>query len=183
MGEWFSFLIKWAMVPLATLAVFEGTRRVSLRRTAWKHAALLIFGVAVLGGMAGTLSRGASAIDSALALVFDQRPLPPVPGATLAQMTPQEREEKTRLLARIAFEKAGTLATYISASGQPIRYAPSEQEIREREIFRESVARTRTILEFIRIQVWTLMIAAVVAAVAGVYARFYGRSRHKDCSK
>jgi hypothetical protein len=180
MGEWFSFLSKSTMIPLATLAVFEGVRRISLRRAAWEYVAFLIFGVAVLGGTAGTLLWGASAIESTLAIAVDQKPLPSVPDVAFAQMTPQEREEKTRLLAKIAFEKSGTLATYISASGQHIRYAPSEEEIRDHEFLRESVARTRTILEFIRAQVWMLMIAGVVAAVAGVYARVYRRSEYQN---
>ena len=180
MGEWLTFLSKWTLVPLATLAVFEGARRVSLRRTAWKHAALLIFGVAVLGGMAAFLSWGASTIDSSLAVFLDQKYLRPMPDATLAQLTPQEREERTRLLARLVFENTGTLTTYLSASGQRIQYAPSEKEIRHREFVIESVAEIRTNLTGIRTQVWMFMIAGVVAAVAGVYARFCERS---ECQK
>jgi len=175
MESWFSFLGKWTLIPLATVAVFEGVRRVSLRRNAWKPATLLIFGAAVLGGYAGTLWWGASGIESMLG-VLDQRAPPPLPEVRLAQMSPQEREEKTRLLAQIAFENSGTLATYVSASGQHIRYAPSEKEIRDRESLRESLAQTRSRLEFIRTQVWMFIIAAIAAAAAGVYARSCGGS-------
>lgn len=175
MEEWFSFLSKWTLVALATIAVFEGARCFSMRRPLSKAAALLIFGVGVLGGYAGALSWGASGIDSALR-TLDGSSAPRVPESALAQMTPQEREEKTRLLAQISFQQTGNLATYSDANGRSILYAPSEKEIRDREGLRESLAQTRARLEFIRTQVWMLVIAVFTAAAAGLYARYRRRS-------
>ena len=178
MEEWLSFLSKWTLVPLATIAVFEGARRFSWGWSGRTAAALLLFGIGVLGGYAGSLAWGASRIESALG-VLDQRPPPPLSESALAQMTPQEREEKTRLLAQIAFENAGVLAIYISATGQQVRYAPSEKELRDRQTLRESLTQTRTRMEFIRTQVWMFILAAIAAAAAGVYARLCGGRRRE----
>jgi hypothetical protein len=100
-----------------------------------------------------------------------------LPDAALAQLTPQEREYKTRLIAHLAFEKDGTLATYISTSGQRIQYAPSEQEIRNRVLVSASAASIRARAEGIRTQAWMFMIAAIVAVAAGLYARFCERRK------
>jgi hypothetical protein len=176
MEEWLSFVGKWTLVPLATIAVFEGARRLSWARSGWNAAALLLFGVGILGGYAGSLAWVASGIESTFG-VLDQRSPPSLPESTLAQMTPQEREEKTRLLARIAFESAGILTTYISATGEQVRYAPSENEIRDRQTLRESLAQIRTRVEFIRAQVWMFSLSAIAAAVAGVCARSFRGGR------
>jgi hypothetical protein len=179
MEDWFSFLSKWTLIPMATIAVFEGTRRVSLTQLPWRGAALLLFGIGVLGGYAGALSWGASGIAFALQAVDGGAP-PAVPEAALAQMSAQEREEKTRLLAQIKFQKTGSLATYSSVSGQQIQYAPSEKEIRDRQTLLESLAQTRTRLEFIRTQVWMFVLAAIAAAAAGIYARSRGGATRED---
>jgi hypothetical protein len=95
-------------------------------------------------------------------------------------MAPQEREEKTRILAQIAFYNAGILATHITATGQQVRYAPTEKEIRDRQTLMESLAQTRARVEFIRTQVWMFMLAAVAAAASGVYARLCGDRRRES---
>lgn len=177
MEEWLSFLVKWTLVPLATISVFEGVRRLSWGRSGRKAAAHLLFGIGVLGGYAGYLAWGASAIESAVG-ALDERPPPALPESALVQMTPQEREQKTHLLAQIAFDNAGVLATYTTATGQQVRYAPSEKEIRDRQRLRESLAETRSRLEFIRTQVWMFLLATVAAVGAGAYARLCeGRRR------
>jgi hypothetical protein len=118
----------------------------------------------------------ASNVESTLK-VLDQSPVPSLPEASLARMTPQEREEKTRLLAQITFANLGVLATYTSATGQQVRYAPSEKEIRERQSIGESLAQTRTRAEFMRLQMWMFTLAVVAAAATGVYVRLCGGRR------
>jgi hypothetical protein len=177
-GEWLTFLSVWAMVPFATIAVFEGVRRVSWRRATWKHAALLIFGMAVLGGEAGVKWRAVSITETGLASL--ERPLPSIPDATFDKMAPQEREDKTLLRAKITFAQTGALMDYVNASGQRIPYAPSEKEIRDREFERVSVAQIRTLNEGIRTQAWALMIAWIVAAAGGFYVRFHERSERES---
>jgi hypothetical protein len=93
-------------------------------------------------------------------------------------MTPHEREEKTLFRARFVFRETGSLVTYNNASGQQMLYAPSEKEIRDRQELRELSIKTRTILEFTRIQlraqIWVALIALVVAIGWGFIARAYG---------
>jgi hypothetical protein len=89
-------------------------------------------------------------------------------------MTPQEREEKTRILAQIAFDRTGALIDYTNAAGQQVRYSPAEQEIRDRETLTVSIAQTRVRVEFLRAQAWILALAAIAAAAAGACARFCG---------
>jgi len=178
MEEWLSFLNKWTLLPLATIAVFEGTRRISWGRSGWKTAALLFFGIGALIVNAGSLAWGASVLESTLC-VLNQKLPPTIPESALAQMAPQEREEKTRLIAQIAFGNAGALITYISATGQQVRYAPSEKEIRDRESLEVSLMQTRTRLEFIRTQVWIYMLAAISAIAAGLYARLGTKGRRE----
>ncbi|MDR0458179.1 MAG: hypothetical protein LBH10_04010 [Burkholderiaceae bacterium] len=174
------FLITWILVPLATIAIFEGSRRISWRRTAWKSAVFLIFGVVVLGGMTGAQLWGVSTLNSiARTLTFVSVPLPPVSDATLAQMTPQNREIATRLRARMTFERTGAFTTYISASGQHIQYAPSEKEISGRETATKVRTEIRIHLEYMRGQFLLFMIAGVVAVVVGMYARSCERSNKK----
>jgi len=99
-----------------------------------------------------------------------------LPEAALAQMTPQEKEEKTRILAQITFTQTGKLAMYSDASGRQILYAPSEEEIRAREVLRESLGQARARLEFIRTEVWMFALFAIVAALAGIFIRNRRRS-------
>ncbi|OQW86716.1 MAG: hypothetical protein BWK72_16705 [Rhodoferax ferrireducens] len=175
MREWLSFLIEWTLVAVATIAVFEGFRCFSLRQPLSKYAALLIFGVGVLGGYAAALSWSVSALDSVLTIA-DGGPPRQLPEAALAQMTPQEKEEKTRILAQITFTQTGKLAMYSDASGRQILYAPSEEEIRAREVLRESLGQARARLEFIRTEVWMFALFAIVAALAGIFIRNRRRS-------
>ncbi len=178
MEEWLSFAAKWTLVPLATIAIFEGVRRFSWTRSGRKAAALVLFGIAVLGGSAGSLAWGAAAIESILAVV-NRAPPPALPSRALARMTPEEREEKTRILAQTAFDDTGVLITYTSATGQHVRYAPTEKEIRDRQTLMESLAQTRVRVEFLRAQVWMFLIAIVAAATAGAYARLSGGTRRE----
>jgi len=178
MEEWLSFAAKWTLVPLATIAIFEGVRRFSWTRSGRKAAALVLFGMAVLGGFAWSLARGAAGVESILAVV-NQSPPPPLPSGALARMTPEEREEKTRILAQIAFDNTGVLIAYTNAMGQQVRYAPTEKEIRDRQTLTESLAQTRVRVEFLRAQVWMFLLAIVAAAAAGAYARVCGGVRRE----
>jgi hypothetical protein len=178
MEQWLSFLSQLTLLPLATIAVFEGVRRLSWGRSGWQAAAILLIGIGMLGGYAGFLARVASGMESALA-TLDQMPPPRLPASALAQMTPHEREEKTQFLAQIAFANAGMLATYISAAGEEVRYAPSEKEIRDRQTLRESLAQTRARVEFIRTQVWMFIVAVIAAVSAGLFVRLCGGKRRE----
>jgi hypothetical protein len=173
MDEWLSFAARWSLVPLATIAIYEGMRRLSWSRSGRNGAALVLFGIAVLGTDAASLTFSASNIESMIA-VLDQKALPPVQADVLAQMTPAEREEKTRILAQIAFDRAGALVEYVNAAGQKVRYAPTEKEIRDRETLTVSVAQAQVRMGLLRAQAWMFVLAVVVAAGAGAYARFFG---------
>jgi hypothetical protein len=175
-GPWFHFISQCAALPLASLAVFVGVRRLALRRTAWKAAALLVCGMIYLCGYGGVLFMGASSLGSALKDVDDHH-WPAIPESTLAQLTPEDREFKTRLHARMEFEDAGTLITYINASGQRVLYAPTEEQIRQREFIKVSAAQVRVQLENLRTQGWALVIAAITALLAGVYARIVSKGK------
>ena len=174
MDAWFSFLSKWALVPLATIALFEGVRRVSWSRAGVTPALFLLFGLMQLGGHAAGLAWAASHLESSLAPVVEERVPPPLPEGALAQMTATEREEKTRLLAQIAFQNAGVVTTYVTAKGEQVRYAPTETEIRDRLSFRESVTRTLIQLEHLRLHAWIHALALVAAIATGACARWRG---------
>lgn len=177
MEEWLSFLSRLAFIPLATIAVYEGVRRCTWRWSNWRPAAHLLFGIGMLGGDAASKFVLASSIESSLKVIAES-PTPRVPESAFDQMSPREREEKSRLLAQIAFDRDGSLISYISISGERIGYAPSEKEIRDRQNLAESLAQTRIRLEFIRTQAWMFTLAAAVATLAGLYIRLRGGSRH-----
>jgi hypothetical protein len=171
-GHWLYFVGKTVVFPLAILAVFEGVRRFSPQRTAWKAAVFLVCGMAFLCGQAGVLLRAAASIEPALDLSDQCPPLPAaIPDSLLAQLTLQERHYRTHLLARMEFGCTGTLRRYIDASGLSVVYAPSEEQIRNREFIKVTVAETRMRVEFARAYVRTLVAAAITAVLAGLYAR------------
>ena len=181
MGQWLNFISKSVVVTLATLAVFEGARRFSPWRTAWKTkaAAYLAGGMVVLCGYGGTLLRAGASGESSLQYLVHSRPVPVMPESRLAQMTPEDRERITRLLARMEFDRTGALRNYISVSGQSVLYAPSESEIRNRELIKVTVASGRITYVFIRAQGPALIMTALIALLAGLYARRV--SKGADC--
>ena len=180
MNEWLSFLGGWlafltgvAVVPVATIAVFEGARRFSLKRPLSKATVYLALGIVVLGSYAGGLFWATSGSERFFKLEEERerRPIPVIPEAALAKMTPAEREEKTRLVARMTFDQTGRLVTYSNANGEQVLYAPSEKEIRDRGDMRESLILARTRIEYVRAQVWVMMGALAVAIGLGMSAR------------
>ena len=172
LGEWFMFLSRLAVIPVATIAVFEGARRFSLKRPLSKATVYLALGIVVLGSYAGGLFWVTSGFDeSAIKMFVEHSPVPDIPDAALAQMTPAEREEKTHLVARITFDQTGRLVTYSNANGEQVLYAPSEKEIRDRGDMRESLILARTRIEYVRAQVWVLAGALAVAIGLGMSAR------------
>ena len=180
-GQWLNFISKSVVVTLAILAVFEGARRCSPWRTAWKTkaAAYLAGGMVVLCGYGGALSWAEASIDSSLQYLLHSSPVPVISENMLAQLTPEDREQRTRLLARLEFDRTGTLRNYISASGQSVLYAPSESEIRNRESTQVSLAQARAMLDVIRAQGPALIMTALIALLAGLYARRV--SKGADC--
>ena len=178
MEDWLRSLSGLAVIPLATIAVFEGTRRLSWARSGLKFGALMLFGIITLGGNAGSSFWMASTLQSTLAVLAETE-LPRLSEAALAQMSPQEREEKTRLLAQVAFGRDGSLTSYLTATGNSVQYAPSEKEIRDRQRLAESLAQLQARLDFIRTQAWILILSLTVGALTGVYVRFSEGGRRK----
>ena len=170
MEDWLRSLSGLAVIPLATIAVFEGTRRLTWARSGLKFGALMLFGIITLGGNAGSSFWIASTLQSSLAVLAEAEPRR-LSEAALAQMSPQEREEKTRLLAQVAFGRDGSLTSYLTVTGNAVQYAPTEKEIRDRQRLAESLAQVRARLDFIRTQAWTLILSLAVGTLAGAYGR------------
>jgi hypothetical protein len=177
MNDWLLFLASWGLIPLATIAVFEGTRRVKLDGAGRKAGLLLAFGLAVFGVRAGYSAWASSALEDLLIPV--ERPPVSIPEVA-ARLQPVEREVATRMRAQIVFEKSGRLVTYDRADGEKILYAPSQTEIERRERQRESLIQVRSTVSQLRTHMVTFVLAAIVAGLAGGFVRRHessGRAR------
>ena len=167
MQGWLDFVMHWTLVPLATLAVYEGAKQLARVGFGWKQGALLVLGTAFLVGNAAFLAWGAASITRSLE-AFHAWPLRQPSKEQIAQLPPTEREAKSRMLAGINYQTNGVLTVYYTSSGSEVLYAPSQAEITQREKMREEIGLTHGRLESLNAQVYVFAFAALASLVAGV---------------
>ena len=176
MQAWLDFSMKLILVPLATLAMYEGVKQLASIGFGWKQGALIVLGAAFLGGEAALLAWGGPSITRSLEML-DGNPLLFQPSKKqIAQLPPDERETKSRMLAAINYQSKGVLTVYYTSSGSEVLYVPSQLEITDREKQREEIGLIRGRLESITTQVYVLAFAALASLVAGLLV---GRSLAK----
>ena len=175
MQAWLDFSMKLLLVPLATLAMYEGVKQLASVGFGWKQGALIVLGAASLGGEAALLAWKGPLIMRSLDLL-QSGPLLQPSKEQVAQLPPDERETKSRMLAAINYQSKGVLTVYYTSSGSEVLYVPSQVEITDREKQREEIGLIRGRFESITTQVYVLAFAALASLVAGLLV---GRSLAK----
>jgi hypothetical protein len=165
--DWLSFITMWTAVPLATIAVFHGTRCIAAKAGTRTAIVVLLAGLAFLLGRAAFLSWGHSSLRSTLQIVSEPTVVPKSFNEALAQLAPEEAAQRSRLLASTKFIETGELVSYTESNGGQTLYAPSQQEIATRERLQRMHTETSVRLESIKTQEYFLIIAAVVATLVG----------------
>ena len=175
MQELLDLVMKLTSVPLATLAMYEGVKQLARVGLGWKQGALIVLGAASLGGEAALLAWKGPLVMSSLELL-QSGPLFQPSKEQIAQLPPDERETKSRMLAAINYQSKGVLTVYYTSSGSEVLYVPSQVEITDREKQREEIGLIRGRFESITTQVYVLAFAALASLVAGLLV---GRSSAK----
>lgn len=167
MQEWLDLAMKLTLVPLATLAMYEGAKQLASVGFGWKQGVLLVLGAAFLGSEAALLAWSGPSITRSLEALH-AGPLLQPSKEQIAQLPPAEREIKSLMLAGINYQSKGVLTVYYTSSGSEVLYAPSQVDITHREKQREEIGLIRGRLESITTQVYVLAFAALVSLVAGL---------------
>lgn len=87
----------------------------------------------------------------------------------IAQMTPGERAEKTKLLAQMNFSNNGALFKHFTPDGSVVTYAPGQTEIEARVSMSRQLAQARANLQLALTKSYTFVVFVLVAIAAGVW--------------
>jgi len=170
MHDWISFITVWTCVPLSTIAIFEGTRCLTQRRTSRGAVLILLVGTSYLLGSAGFLYWWHTQLSSAIGLLTISKPVPSLSREEFKGHSASDLTERTKLLASIKFTQTGVIGTYTDIAGRETKYAPTQNEIEDRVNMQSGVAEVRSKLVNLQTQIYYLVIACITALLSGLFA-------------
>ena len=128
-----SHVLDYVVEAAALCSLFYGALLLAERRAGKLAIFILAFGLLVGGGHIFKDIWTPSFMSKQTALLHrEQLPLREVPADWGKEMSPEQRA-RSIILARNAFTDHGKLIEYVEASGNRVRFAPTEEDIRSRD--------------------------------------------------
>jgi hypothetical protein len=164
---WFLTLLQAAVVALALVLVFEGTRRFAAQGFGRMSAVLVIVGLLVTVGQAGSDLYVSSRLRLLLTTFPAVAPAEPAGGWEKSTLPPAERAERSLEAARLTFQVTGRIIETVDAAGTRQPYAPTAQELRSREQMVLGFDRTEANATRLSAEAWRELVAVIVFMGAG----------------
>ena len=131
--DWLSFVARIAGGVFASYCLLEGGRRLRLSNVRRTALAMVAFG-AIYFALFGALAHWSHQLLSApIDTTSQDRFSSELPLDWGKELSPEKREVSSRNYARIAYLRHGKLINYFERSGTARPFAPSQDDIRERE--------------------------------------------------
>ena len=165
---WIDFFLHWATIPIATICLFDGTRRLVMQRNGRTSIALCVAGAGLLLANAVVANSVAASLRTTIVVPSASAKAREMSPDVLARLPASERESKSRLLAAFNFTDSGVLTRYFTAEGTPILFAPTQAEVQEREKRHDTQTTARALVEQLQTKAYSLYIALLVAVLLGM---------------
>ena len=168
-NSWFEVAYSLAGFACGLFLLFEGTRRIKLSGL-HRRAALMVGAGAIACLVYIGVSLWLQSGFGELANPKSTYAVPTIPAGWGANMPPDKREEYSLMLARAQFDQSGTFGKYIGRDGLTKPYAPTEQDIRDRDILhsaRDQFAILARVSQRDAVVLVLLMFAAVIGGYVG----------------
>jgi hypothetical protein len=164
---WFFSLLQAAVVAVALVCVMEGVRRFAARGFSRSTALLLVAGLLVAVGQAGSDLYVSSRLRLLLTTFPAVAPAEPPGGWEKSNLPPAERASRSLEAARLAFQVTGRIVETVDAHGARQPYLPTPQELRSREQMVLGFDRTEANATRLSAEAWRQLVAVIVFMGAG----------------
>jgi len=164
---WFLALLEAVVVAIALVCVFEGARRFAAQGFGRATALLLVVGLVVAVGQAGSDLYVSSRLRLLLTTFPAVAPAEPPGGWEKSTLPPAERASRSLEGARLTFEVTGRIVETVDAAGARQPYVPTQQELRSREQMVLGFDRTEANAMRLSGEAWRQLIAVIVFMGAG----------------
>jgi hypothetical protein len=129
MSNWVNLAFESFAMMAALIAIFEGTRRLACDGTTRKRILAVMAGL-IWCALLSAFQFYISTADSLKMKPLDATELHADWGKALS---PTQREESSRMRASAIYSSTGILVDYIAASTERKKYAPTQDELKQRE--------------------------------------------------
>jgi hypothetical protein len=164
---WLLALLEAAVVALALVGVYEGTRRFASRGFARFTALMIAAGLLVSVGEAASSLYVASQLRKLLDTFPMVAQAEPPGGWEKAPLTPEERTLRSTENARLTYQVTGRIVPFIDASGQRVPFVPTQDQLRAREQMVIGFERTEANSLKLAGEGWRQMVAVIVLMASG----------------
>jgi hypothetical protein len=164
---WLLTLLQAAIVAVALVCVFEGTRRFAAQGFSRPTALLIVVGLIVAVGQAGSDLYVSSRLRLLLTTFPAVAPAEPPGGWEKSTLPPAERAARSLDTARLTFQVTGRIVETVDATGTRLPYAPTPEELRSREQMVLGFDRTEANATRLSAEAWRQLVAVIVFMGAG----------------
>lgn len=131
MSTWLNFLFDIGSWTAAVIAIYEGSRRLTVGERGRVLVGLVAGGIIWClfnGGAAFYISSTMDAMGS-----VDQRPVSELATDWGEKLPPEEREKSSSIYASVVYSSTGKLVDYFNRAGERRQFVPTQEQLRERE--------------------------------------------------
>jgi len=164
---WSLTLLEAAVIAVALVCVFEGTRRIAAQGFGRWTALLLAIGLLVAVGQAGSDLYVSSRLRLLLTTFPAVAPAEPPGGWEKSTLPPAERASRSLESARLTFQVTGRIGEIVDAAGARQPYVPTQDELRSREQMVLGFDRTEANATRLSAQAWRELVTVFVFMGAG----------------
>ena len=177
MNTLLSHVLDYVVEAAALCSLFYGALLLAERRSGKLTVFILAFGLLVGGGHIFKDIWTVSFMSKQTAVLhFEQSPMREVPAGWGKDMSPEQRA-RSIILARLAFTDHGKLIEYVEESGNRVRFAPTEEDIRSRDTFLIMAAKFDETLSWAEMLKFHWITISVTALVLGCYCGRFAVTR------
>ena len=129
-NAWGNLIVDVGMLAAALVTVFDGIRRIANDGATRKRVLAVIAGITYFG-LLRALQFYVSPVDS---LKFEPKGVAELTPDWGKELSPQRREKASLARASAIYTSTGTLVDYIDSVGARRKYAPTQAELKQREL-------------------------------------------------
>lgn len=168
MIEWFDYLFGTSVTTAGLIATFDGVRRLAQTGRDRLGRVLLVLGVVGCSATAA-VSGYVSSIMEASARSLDSISASELPDGWGAGQSPAARERNSLLYAASAYVSTGILIQHYDLAGSRKTFAPSSEQLREREKHVALRAELEFNVTYFKDVAFRVLFAMIVAALIGLW--------------
>jgi hypothetical protein len=165
-NEWGFIAIVACLLPVAVIHTFDGIRRVATGGFTKAPTASLAYGILIFLAL-GALAWGQYYIATLKIEILESKLTPKLATAPTHNLSPQQRIEFDRLRAKFAYQESGELLPFQDGLGMSVLYAPSQEEILNREQLVAGTAQVELLARERLGDAAKISLAALISALLG----------------